>query len=155
MQTKLGARYYPSNYRLFSAYYSFQRDVNSELIDAAWQWPMSDLWGGRAVDLGAGQGMGENQWYTVGRLNFDLQQHTVVNSIVGFEYDAGCWLGRVVFERLQVGANQMNQRIMFQLELVGFTRVGINPLQTLKDNIPRYQNLRDPFNSPSRFGNYE
>ena len=50
----------------------------------------------------------------------------------------------------------MNQRIMFQLELVGFTRVGINPLQTLKDNIPRYQNLRDPFNSPpSRFGNYE
>jgi LPS-assembly protein len=99
--------------------------------------------------------MGENQWYTMGRLNFDLQQHTVVNSIVGFEYDAGCWLGRVVFERLQVGANQMNQRIMFQLELVGFTRVGINPLQTLKDNIPRYQNLRDPFNTPSRFGNYE
>ena len=156
MQTKLGARYYPSNYRLLSAYYSFQRDVNSELVDTAWQWPLSDLWGGHTLDLGTGQGMGENQWYSVGRLNFDLQQHTVVNSIVGFEYDAGCWLGRVVFERLQVGANQMNQRIMFQLELVGFTRVGINPLQTLKDNIPRYQNLRDPFNSPpSRFGNYE
>ena len=155
MQTKLGARYYPSNYRLLSGYYSFQRDVNSELIDTAWQWPLSDLWGGGAVDLGAGQGMGQNQWFSVGRLNFDLQQHTVVNSIVGFEYDAGCWLGRVVFERLQVGANQMNQRIMFQLELVGFTRVGISPLQTLKDNIPRYQNLRDPFNSPSRFGNYE
>jgi LPS-assembly protein len=88
-------------------------------------------------------------------LNFDAQNHALVNAIVGMEYDAGCWLGRVVFERLQVATNQSNQRIMFQLEFVGFTKVGINPLQTLKDNIPRYQNLRETMNAPSRFGNYD
>jgi LPS-assembly protein len=99
--------------------------------------------------------LGENKWFSVGRLNFDLQEHTVVNSIIGFEYDAGCWLGRVVLERLQVASNQVNQRIMFQLEFDGFTKVGINPLQTLKENIPRYQNLRDNLSVPSRFGNYD
>ena len=155
MQTKVGGRFYPSNYRLLSAAYSFQRDVNSEMIDLAWQWPLNDLWGKKAKDLGPGKGLGEDQWFSVGRLNFDAQNHALVNAIVGMEYDAGCWLGRVVFERLQVATNQSNQRIMFQLEFVGFTKVGINPLQTLKDNIPRYQNLRETMNAPSRFGNYD
>ena len=155
MQTKIGGRFYPSNYRLLSAAYSFQRDVNSEMIDLAWQWPLNDLWGQKGKDMGPGRGLGEDQWFSVGRLNFDAQNHALVNAIVGMEYDAGCWLGRVVFERLQVATNQSNQRIMFQLEFVGFTKVGINPLQTLKDNIPRYQNLRETMNAPSRFGNYD
>ncbi len=155
LQTKIGGRFYPSNYRLLSAAYSFQRDVNSEMIDLAWQWPLNDLWGQKGKDMGPGRGLGEDQWFSVGRLNFDAQNHSLVNAIVGMEYDAGCWLGRVVFERLQVATNQSNQRIMFQLEFVGFTKVGINPLQTLKDNIPRYQNLRETMNAPSRFGNYD
>ena len=155
LQTKVGGRYFPSNYRLLSAAYSFQRDVNSEMIDLAWQWPLNDLWGQKGKDMGPGRGLGEDQWFSVGRLNFDAQNHALVNAIVGMEYDAGCWLGRVVFERLQVATNQSNQRIMFQLEFVGFTKVGINPLQTLKANIPRYQNLRETMNAPSRFGNYD
>ena len=36
-----------------------------------------------------------------------------------------------------------NKRILFQLEFVGFTRLGSNALQTLKENIPRYQFLRE------------
>jgi len=32
---------------------------------------------------------------------------------------------------------------MFQLEFVGFTRLGTNPLQVLKTNIPGYQLLRE------------
>ena len=125
------------------------------MIDLAWQWPLNDLWGKKGTDLGAGRGLGEDQWFSVGRLNFDAQNHALVNAIVGMEYDAGCWLGRLVFERLQVASNQSNQRIMFQLEFVGFSKVGINPLQTLKDNIPRYQNLRETMNAPSRFGKYD
>ena len=69
--------------------------------------------------------------------------------------DAGCWLGRVVFERLQSSTTSSNKRILFQLEFVGFTRVGTNALQTLKDNIPRYQFLREQVTTPSRFGNYD
>jgi LPS-assembly protein len=33
---------------------------------------------------------------------------------------------------------------MLQLELVGLSRLGSNPLQVLKDNVPGFQLLRDP-----------
>jgi LPS-assembly protein len=32
---------------------------------------------------------------------------------------------------------------MFQLEFVGFTRIGLSPEKTLTSNISHYQNLRD------------
>jgi len=32
---------------------------------------------------------------------------------------------------------------MFQIEFVGFSRLGIDPLSTLKQSIPYYQNLRE------------
>jgi LPS-assembly protein len=71
------------------------------------------------------------------------------------EYDACCWLGRVALERLQTSSTSATSRIMFQLEFVGFTRLGVNPLQTLKANIPGYQLLREPVSPPSRFSNYD
>jgi LPS-assembly protein len=155
----VGARYNPGSYRVLNMAYRFQRDVNglvaNELVDMGWQWPLNDLWGDKGKDLGAGRGQGAGRWYSVGRLNYSLQDAKLVDSILGFEYDAGCWLGRVVLERLSTGLVTVNQRIMFQLEFVGFSRVGIDPLQTLKRNIPRYQNLREQTTSPSRFSNYD
>jgi LPS-assembly protein len=97
----------------------------------------------------------EGRWYSVGRLNFSLQDRRLVDAVIGFEYDAGCWLGRVVVERLQSSTSSSNKRILFQLEFIGFTRLGSNALQTLKDNIPRYQYLREQVTVPSRFSNYE
>ena len=44
---------------------------------------------------------------------------------------------------------------MFQLELVGLTRLGVSPLQSLTQNISRYQNLRESGGSSSRFSNYD
>jgi len=150
----IGGRYSPGNYRVVSAAYRLQRG-SSEQIDIGWQWPLNDLWGDKGVDMGAGQGEGEGRWYSVGRLNFSLQDRRLVDAVVGLEYDAGCWLGRVVLERLQSGATTSNKRILFQLEFVGFTRLGSNALQTLKQNIPRYQFLREQISTPSRFSNYE
>jgi LPS-assembly protein len=78
-----------------------------------------------------------------------------VDAVVGLEYDAGCWIGRVVFERLQAGTEVANKRVLFQLEFVGFSRLGSNALQSLKQNIPRYQYLRERTEVPSRFSNYD
>ncbi|MDB5966963.1 MAG: Organic solvent tolerance protein, partial [Polaromonas sp.] len=36
-----------------------------------------------------------------------------------------------------------------------FSRLGVNPLDVLKQNVPRYQMLRDPITPPSRFTNYD
>ena len=60
-----------------------------------------------------------------------------------------------VLERLQRSNANTGQRILFQLEFNGFSRIGSNPLQTLRDNVPRYQSLRDVVKTPSRFGRYE
>ena len=149
-----GARYSPGNYRSVSTAYRFQRG-SSEQVELAWQWPLNDLWGDKGKELGAGQGQGEGRWYSVGRLNYSLLDSKLVDSVFGFEYDAGCWLARLVLEQLQTGAGNTNQRIMFQLELSGFARLGANPLKTLKDNIPRYQYLREQTTQPNRFSQFD
>jgi LPS-assembly protein len=41
------------------------------------------------------------------------------------------------------------------MEFVGFTRLGPSPLKTLRDNISRYQYLREQTTPPSRFSNYD
>lgn len=154
IRSTIGGRYSPGNYRVVSAAYRLQRG-SSEQLDIGWQWPLNDLWGDRGQDLGAGRGQGEGRWYSVGRINFSLREGKLVDSIVGLEYDGGCWLGRIVLERLQTSTSSSNRRIMFQLEFVGFSRLGVNPLQTLQMNIPRYQYLRETSTSPSRFSNYD
>jgi LPS-assembly protein len=149
-----GVRYSPANYRVVSAAYRRQQGV-SEQIDIGWQWPLNDLWGDKGQNLGPGMGEGEGRWYSVGRLNVDLRDRRVVEGVLGLEYDAGCYLARVVVERMQAGTNSSNKRILFQLEFVGFSNLGSNALQSLKQNIPRYQYLRERSVTPSRFSNYD
>ncbi|MES2937504.1 MAG: LPS-assembly protein LptD [Pseudomonadota bacterium] len=154
IRSTIGARYSPRDYHVVSAAYRLQRGL-SEQLDVGWQWPLNDLWGDRGQDLGPGRGEGEGRWYSVGRLNFSLKDRRLVDAVVGLEYDAGCWLGRVVFERLQSSTSSANKRVLFQLEFVGFSRLGSNALKALKENVPRYQYLREEVTTPSRFGNYE
>ncbi len=155
LRTTLGARYSPSDYRVVSATYRLKRG-ESEQIDLGWQWPINDLWGDKGKDLGRGQGQGDGRWYSVGRINYSLRDSKLVDTLVGFEYDAGCWLMRFALERLQTTNTSANKRILFQMEFVGFARVGSNPLSALQGNVPRYQLLREKITTPSsRFSNYE
>lgn len=156
-RTTLTSRYSPSNYRSLAAAYRMQQGV-SEQVDVNWQWPLGDLVGRLDENQGTastGRGLGANRWYTVGRLNYSLFDKRLVNAIVGFEYDADCWVGRIVLEKTQLDVNTTNQRIMFQIEFTGFARAGISPLASLRSNIPRYQNLREQRSSPSRFSQYD
>jgi LPS-assembly protein len=154
IRSTIGGRYSPGNYRVVTAAYRLQRG-SSEQVDVGWQWPLNDLWGDKGMNLGPGMGEGEGRWYSVGRLNYSMMDRKLVDAVVGLEYDAGCWLGRVVFERLQSSATSANKRILFQLEFVGFARLGSNALQSLKEHIPRYQYLREKVTAPSRFSNYD
>ena len=155
-RSSVGTRYNPSSYRVLTASYRYQRSI-STTMDVAWQWPLNDLWGDRGVDDGRGRGLGEQRWFTVGRGNYSMLEKRFIETLTGLEYDAGCWVGRVVVSRSQVSlTDSPNSRLMFQLEFNDFSRVGINPLSSLKNNIPRYQNLRETqTQSPSRFGQYD
>ncbi len=162
IRSTIGARYSPGNYRTISAAYRLQRatatqQVSSEQIDVGWQWPLNDLWGDKGRDLGPGRGQGGGRWYSVGRLNYSVADRKLVDAVVGVEYDGCCWIGRVVVERLQSSVRTANTRLLFQLEFVGFSRLslGANPLRSLKENVPRYQYLREQVSTPSRFSNYD
>ena len=150
----VGLRYSPGNYRTVSAAFRRQRNI-SQQIDVGWQWPLNDLWGDKGRDLGAGQGQGGGRYYGVGRLNYSTLDRKLVDAVVGIEYDGCCWIGRVVLQRSQNSAVTANTRILFQLELVGFSRIGASPLETLKTQVPRYQYLREKISAPSRFTTYD
>jgi LPS-assembly protein len=139
----LGVRYSPGPFRTINVNYRLTRG-SSEQAEVGWQWPIY----GPALRKGAfggGQGGGscEGSWYSVGRVNYSLRDRRVTDALAGFEYDAGCWIGRVVAERVSTGRTEAATRLMLQLELVGLSRLGSNPLKALKDNIPGYRLLRD------------
>lgn len=158
-RSTIQARYSPGPFRTVSAAYRYQRDLRSEHLDVGWQWPLGDLTGRRG-ELGTTASTGgsscRGRWYSVGRLNYSLRESRVVDAILGLEYDAGCWIGRVVLEKLNSSVHSSTKRIMFQIEFVGLSRLGSNPMRTLRNNIPRYQYLREEVTPPpSRFSTYD
>ncbi len=146
----MGGFYNPAPFHVVSAAYRLQRGL-SEQVNLGWQWPLN-LSGPNASEAAA-----NGRWYTVGRLNYSLQDRKLVDSVLGLEYDAGCWLGRVVLDRRQSSAATATTRLALQLEFVGFAKpsIGADPLKILKDNIPRYQYLREPGTPPSRFSQFD
>lgn len=143
----VSARYSPGPYRTVGATYRLARGL-SEQLELGWQWPIVER---SALDRDASpmrRGCG-GSWYSVGRVNYSLKDSRITDSVLGFEYDAGCWIGRVVAERLSTGRREATTRLLLQLELVGLSRIGSNPLKVLRDNIPGYRLLREEPRGPS------
>ena len=157
-RTTVQARYSPGAFRTLSVAYRRQRDLASESVDVGWQWPLGDLLG-QGGELGttrhSGGGSCSGRWYSVGRMNYSRSDRRLVEGLLGFEYDAGCWIGRVVVEKVNSSLTTSTKRIMFQLELVGLSRLGSSPLRSLRNSIPNYRQLRQETTTPSRFTDYE
>ena len=73
------------------------------------------------------------------RWNWSLQDHKVLEALVGFEYNAGCWQVRAVAHRFITAAQQYSTSFQIQLELTGLSRIGINPFETIRQNISGYR----------------
>lgn len=121
----LGGRYQPEAGKVLNAGYRYTRDQLGQ-IDVSGQWP---LFGG---------------WHAVGRFNYSTLDRRMVESVAGLEFDGGCWIGRIVMQRLATQTQNSNTALFFQLELNGFARVGSNPLDILKRNIPGYGVINQP-----------
>jgi LPS-assembly protein len=141
MRSIVSARYSPGPYRTLNMSYRLARGL-SEQLELGWQWPIAGDAQEPSAPLSAAAGC-SGRWYTVGRVNYSTRDSRVTDSILGIEYDAGCWIGRIVSERLSTGLSEATTRLLLQLELVGLSRLGSNPLQVLKDNIPGYRLLRE------------
>jgi LPS-assembly protein len=158
-----GARYSPGPFRTINVGYRQARDPatvgltgqQSNQVELGWQWPIfgptplereADKPGTRSASNGNGSCQGS--LYTVGRINYSPKESRVTDAVAGFEYDAGCWIGRLVYQRVSTGLSESTWHLMWQLELVGLSRLGTSPLQVLKDNIPGYRLLRDDKSAP-------
>ncbi len=115
----VGGRYQPEAGQVLNAGYRYTRDQLGQ-FDISGQWP---VFGG---------------WHAVGRFNYSTKDKRMVESVAGLEYDGGCWIGRVVFQRLATQTQVSNTALFFQLELNGFAKVGSNPLDILRRNVPGY-----------------
>jgi LPS-assembly protein len=149
MRSLLSARYSPAPFHTLSMAYRFTRGL-SEQVELGWQWPLygatpSGPARSRSASSGsvAEGGACNGALYGVGRINYSTLDRRIVDGVVGLEYDAGCWIGRLVATRQSTGLSEATTRLLFQLELVGLSRLGSNPLQVLKDNIPGYRLLRE------------
>ena len=149
-----GLRYSPGPYRTVSVNYRLTRGL-SEQWELGWQWP---VYGDASKRSGLSRSNGEScggALYSVGRINYSQRDSRLVDSLIGFEYDAGCWVGRVVAQRLSTGRSEATTRLLVQLELIGLSRLGASTLRVLKDNIPGYRVLRDDRTAPTPFTPYE
>ncbi|MDP9123336.1 MAG: LPS assembly protein LptD [Pseudomonadota bacterium] len=129
----LSARYHPGPFKTFGLTYRYARD-SSKQYEAAGQWPVYHQ--PRANGCGG-------TLYAVGRVDYSVDDRRATYAIGGFEYDAGCWIGRVVVERTSTGRNESSTHLVLQLELNGLSTFGPGSLSVLKDNVPGYQPLRN------------
>ena len=115
----VAARYRPGPAQLLNLGYRFTRDSLHQ-FDISTQWPLSANWQGLA------------------RVNYSLLDRRLLEGLIGLEYNRDCWALRLVAHRFPTAEQRYTNSIFIQLELTGLSALGINPLETLKQNIPGY-----------------
>lgn len=119
------ARYRPEAGKLVNLGYRLTRGVLKQ-VDVSTQWPITSRWSGLA------------------RWNYSILDSKVLESLAGLEYNGGCWALRGVVHHLTTSTAQSSNAILIQLELNGVSRLGANPLDLLRQNIPGYVKTNEP-----------
>ncbi len=121
-RTGVNLRYSPEFAKFINLGYRFTRDALRPIdqVDVSGQWPLRP------------------GWYAVGRYNYSFQDGRLLEGVGGLEYNAGCWVVRVVVQRLQVATQLASTSYYVQLELNDLARIGSDPFDLLKRAIPGY-----------------
>ena len=130
----VGLRYTPAPGRALNATWRYTRALADasggfeqiKQIDLSGQWPVSD------------------RWTLIGRWNYSIADHKTLEAVAGIEYNADCWVLRVVGQRLTTTTQQATTSVFVQLELNGLARVGTSPLELLRRSVPGYLPTNDP-----------
>ena len=129
----ISARYAPEIAKVISARYGYNRDTQIKQVDLAGQWPVRP------------------GWYAIGRFNYSFLDRRLLEGIAGLEYNAGCWVFRAAFQRLQAAAQTTSSGIFFMLEFNGVGSLGSDEILTmLRRSVPGYAvtNPTDPHMVP-------
>jgi LPS-assembly protein len=126
-KSNIAARYNADAGRIINFSYRYTR-ADLKQIDISTQWPF-----GRAAP----------GWTLLARANHSLQDRRLLEGLFGVEYNQGCWEFRLVAHRFTTATNQYSNSIQLQLELKGLSKLGINPFETIKQNIAGYKRSDD------------
>jgi LPS-assembly protein len=152
VRADVAVRWQPKTASVVDLSYRYQ-SATLHQIDLAVQWPLSRKW--YAVTdldyslLGRGGTPGEQSFITPGR--------AWVQTVLGLEYKADCWVGRLVGQRYATnGGLSRTTTVFLQIELNGFASIGTrSPLEQLRRSIPGYQRVNPPPLPQGPFDNYE
>ena len=116
----------PGPKQVFNASYRYLRGVENDYVGinqvtVSGQWPIA------------------KRWNAVGLVSYSLPDNKVIQSLFGFEYEADCWVFRLVGQRLYTATDNAGSAIFAQLQLNGLSRIGTGALEALRKTIPGYQ----------------
>lgn len=122
-----GVQWQPGDKKVINAEYRYLRD-SFKNVDLSSQWPLS------------------LRWYGVARVSYSLRDKKILESLMGLEYKADCWVFRMGAQRFVTTAQNTSTPIFFQLELNGLSKLGFgNPLESFYKSIPGYSRLNPGF----------
>ena len=123
VSSNYGVQWLPGKQKVINAEYRFVRDQIKN-VDLSAQWPIA------------------RRWYGVGRVSYSLSQHKTLESLIGLEYKADCWVFRMGAQRFVVTTRNTSTPIFFELELNGLSKLGTgSPLESFYKSIPGYSRL--------------
>lgn len=130
----VGARYTPAPGSVINASYRYTRSLSDpaggtsslKQFDVATQWPVGD------------------NWSLLARWNYSLLDGKTLEGVAGVEYNGGCWVLRLVGQRLTTTTQTTTTSVFAQIELNGLARFGTSPLELLRRTVPGYQKTNDP-----------
>lgn len=98
--------------------------------------------------------------YGVGRANYDMVGHRLVDGLVGLQYDADCWTLGVGLQRYASGLTSTNQahtatRVLAQLTLKGLSKVDNGLTAAFRASVAGYMPPPPPEPPLSQFSDYQ
>jgi LPS-assembly protein len=148
VKTSVGFGFSPATGKVINVAYRYTRanttldnqPINQVLISG--QWPLT------------------HRVYGVGRFNYDLGGHRIVDGLVGLQYDADCWTLGAGIQRYAnglntSGQNQSSTRFLAQLTFKGLSSVDNGLMTAFRSSVAGYTPLPPPPPPESRFTNYE
>ncbi len=130
----------PGPMKTLNAEYRYMRDsadaITGEKLDQtiiSGQWPIGD------------------RWYIVGQHNYSLANNRVIESIAGLEYNADCWVLRLVAQHEATSSDDSSTAFFVQLELKGLARLGNDPVKEIQEKVTGYDALTERYQKEDNF----
>lgn len=76
------------------------------------------------------------RWHLIGRRLYDINQQQALDTILGFEYESCCWIGRLITRNeWKSDTQQLERSYLFNIEFKGLAKIGQSLESLLGDGI--------------------